>query len=90
VITSGILWRDTARPIRILFLDARSFACFGIWALHMCKETFYLSLVSLVVFFIIERFGLTPAAALRFLRIALFSKRRDRLSVYEIRRNCRC
>jgi hypothetical protein len=87
--STGILWRNTARPVSFFFLDARAMICFAIWVLYMCKETFYLSLTSLAIFFVFERFGVTPAAAFRFIRVWLFDKKRVHHSLYLLRRNCR-
>ena len=87
--STGILWRNTARPVNFFVLDARAAACFVIWVLHMCRETFYLSMASLVIFCVIERYGVTPNAAWRYLRMFLFSKERDHISLYAARRNSR-
>ena len=87
--STGILWRDTARPVRFFILDARALICLGIWALYMCMPTFYLSIFSMVLFLVFERFGVTPAAAWRFMRHAPFSKHRERHSLYLQRRNSR-
>ncbi|MDR1856854.1 MAG: IcmT/TraK family protein [Desulfovibrio sp.] len=86
---TGILWRDTARPVSCFGLDARALVGFMLWALHMCWPTFILSLVCVAVFVICQRFGASPAAAWRYIRLACFSDVRERQSLYHFRRNAR-
>ncbi|MDR0465846.1 MAG: IcmT/TraK family protein [Deltaproteobacteria bacterium] len=84
-----IPWRDTARPVRIGVLDARVLVCFVIFILYMSKLTFFLSILSVILFFVFEQFGVAPAAAWRFMRHAPFSNLRVRRSLYTVRRNSR-
>ncbi|MBQ7739220.1 MAG: IcmT/TraK family protein [Desulfovibrionaceae bacterium] len=73
---SGINWRDTARPVRFFFLDARVLWGLLLWAFYMCWETFFMALAAILIFGSIEFFGLTPVAALRSLKIWLFGGER--------------
>ena len=87
--TTGALWRDTARPVRFLALDARVLTGLAAWMLHMCWGTFWLSVGIMVVFAILERFGVTPPAAWRYARMGLFGPRRDAGGGYAVRRRMR-
>ena len=89
MISTGISWRDTARPICLGFLDARCGIGLGAWMLHMCWETFYLSIILIVVFFGLGHFGVTPPAAWRWFKQSLFENFRNNLSSYQTRRNSR-
>ncbi|MCR5258294.1 MAG: IcmT/TraK family protein [Desulfovibrio sp.] len=83
---TGLLWRDTARPVRIGFLDARAASGFGVFLLHMSWPTFWLSLLVLALFALIDRFGVTPPAALRWCRQACVKPLRLHYSPYCVRR----
>jgi hypothetical protein len=87
--TTGIIWRNTARPVRFFLLDARVTACIAVWLIHICWETFWFSIAGMVLFTIIERFGLSPKTAWRMIRLAPFSDIRTRRSLYSIRREAR-
>ncbi len=87
--TSGIPWRNTAAPVRFFIFDARVLISFFIFALHMCMETFYISIVGAIFFYILERFRITPFVALRFARSFLVGDNRMRDTQYQLRRNCR-
>lgn len=87
--TTGTLWRDTARPVRFGFLDARAASGFAVWVLHMCWTTFWLSIAVMVLFFIFDRYGVTPPAAWRLFKQGFFSEHRSVRSGYCIRRASR-
>lgn len=87
--TTGVLWRDTARPVRFLFFDARVLAGLGAWLVYMSWFTFWLSVALMVVFGILERFGVTPPAAWRYLLGSLFSPLRTGGGDYAVRRRTR-
>lgn len=84
-----IIWRDTARPVRCFMFDARILTGFCIFALYMCKATLYLSISVFVVFYIIEKFGVTPPAALRYIIMYVFGAERDHASLYIMKRRAR-
>ena len=83
---TGINWRDTARPVRFFFLDARVLCGMLVWAFHMCMETFVLAICSIVIFAIIEFFGLTPGAALRTIKTWILGSERLTENYYFQRR----
>ncbi|MBQ9536753.1 MAG: IcmT/TraK family protein [Desulfovibrionaceae bacterium] len=84
--SSQINWRDTARPVRFFMFDARVLWGLLIWAFHMCVETFCIAVAGILIFAIIDFFGLTPMAALRTLKNQLFGKRHPVIGFYLQRR----
>lgn len=86
MILSKNVWRDTARPVRCGFLDARALTGFFLWMLHMSWPTFWLSLAVLLLFVVLERLGITVPAALRWCRQSFFSPIRRHDSHYTLRR----
>lgn len=84
-----IIWRDTARPVRFFFLDGRVVIGMAFWLLHMSWFTFYISLASVIFFFIVERLGVTPPAALRFLKTYILGRRRRHMSLFILRGRAR-
>ena len=65
-------WRDTARTVRIAFLDARALSGFFVWMLYMSWPTFWISLLVIALFLLLERWGLSLPAALRLARTSFF------------------
>lgn len=61
-------WRDSARVVRIGFLDARACSGLFVWMLHMSWPTFWLSCAVMLVFVLLERGGISLPAALRLAR----------------------
>jgi intracellular multiplication protein IcmT len=61
-------WRDSARNVRLFFLDFR--ACFPLLILlfHIRWWTFILALTATIFFTILERYGFTLTVFLRWLR----------------------
>ncbi|MBR3663797.1 MAG: IcmT/TraK family protein [Desulfovibrio sp.] len=84
------LWRDTARPLRFFFWDARVLAFMLIWAAHMRLWTFVLAFVGMCFFALIEFLGITPMAALRYAKNFWAGKARPLCSSYAARRRCLC
>lgn len=87
--STSVMWRDTARPVRIGFLDARAAAGTFVWLLHMSWPTFWLSLFLAAGFVALGHFGITPPAFLRSLRFALAGSERPCFSLYQERRRQR-
>lgn len=87
--TSGIMWRDTARPLRFFIFDARVLMGLVIWALHMSMWTFYLALACMVSFSVLEFFGMSPVAALRAAKNFWTGDLRLSRNHYDIRRRVR-
>ncbi|MBQ7456169.1 MAG: IcmT/TraK family protein [Desulfovibrio sp.] len=50
-------WRDTARPVRFFCFDARVCLCIGVWAFHMCIETFLVACCGIFVFGLLSLCG---------------------------------
>ena len=67
-----VLWRDSARTVRIAFLDARALSGFFVWMLHMCWPTFWISLLVIALFLLLERWGLSLPSALGLARTSFF------------------
>jgi intracellular multiplication protein IcmT len=61
-------WRNTQKPARFFFLDARAFLAILLFLVHARLWTFVLVLVIMIVFWLLERQGLTFDAALRAFR----------------------
>ena len=71
-----IHWRNTQRPVRFFALDARSSFVVLLVLLHIRLWTFGLAVVVMLVFWFLERRGLSFNAALRALRRWLLGTRR--------------
>jgi len=69
-------WRDSARSVRLFFLDFR--ACFPllILLLHIRWWTFILAVVATVFFTALERYGFTLMVFLRWLRAFIAGNRK--------------
>jgi len=61
-------WRETGRQPRVFGLDARSMFMLIVWILVPNMFTFSLCCISMLIFYAIERFGLTFSMAFRRLR----------------------
>ncbi len=64
----GWHWRDNMRPARFFMFDARAALMIVLLLIHPRPWTFVLFVLALVLFNVLERFGLTFEAALRRLR----------------------
>lgn len=84
--TTGTLWRDTARPIRFGFLDARVAIGLSAWFLYMSWVTFWFSIILIVLFIIFDRYGVTPPAAWRLFKQSFFNPMRTDHGRYYFRR----
>jgi intracellular multiplication protein IcmT len=80
------MWRNTARPVMIGFLDAR--ACFPalVFVVYWSWPTFYIALSGVVFFAIISWFGLTVPTMARFIRRLLVGPVRPAVPVWKRRR----
>ena len=58
-------WRNTARDVRCFGVDARVVYTFLLALFHLRIWTCVLALCSLILFWIMERFGLSSGVALR-------------------------
>lgn len=64
-----IHWRNTQKPVRFFFLDARAFIGFLVCLVHARIWTLMLALALAAVFWVFERMGLTFASAVRAIRV---------------------
>lgn len=71
-----IHWRNTQKPVRFFFLDARAFAGLLLYLVHARVWTLCLVLFSTSLFWLAERQGLTFASSLRALRSWLLGAKR--------------
>lgn len=79
-------WRVTMMPARIGPLDARMVIFVALFLLHMRWWTFTVLFMACIVFFVLERRGLSLPSAGRLLRAFLAGARRPAVSDYERRR----
>jgi intracellular multiplication protein IcmT len=61
-------WRDTMRPCRFLMFPAWAAAPLLIFFLHWRWWTLIAAIASAILFWVLERFGLSVPAAMRFAR----------------------
>lgn len=69
-------WRNSMKPVRFFFFDARLAIFFMAFILHMRIWTFLLFLFCLFFFWFLERRGLVFSAALRTFRTWILGRRR--------------
>lgn len=82
-------WRNSMRPTRFFALDAR--AAIPIFTLilptgDMRIHLFYMTILAMIVFFILERRGLTFESALRSLRRWIHGEKRPAVMWFKCRR----
>lgn len=61
-------WRDSARNVRLWFIDFRAAFPLLFLLLHIRLWTFVFAVVATIFFSLLERFGFSPAVFLRWLR----------------------
>lgn len=79
-------WRNTMRPIRFFNLDARAVLPFFALIFYARLVTLFLAIVITVIFWIVEKMGLTLPSALRKLRALLVGVKRPALRLTKHRR----
>ena len=67
-VLSGVNWRETMKPARILGVDGRAVFPLLLFAVHLAVWTALIALASMSLFVVLERRGLTPPAAFRSVR----------------------
>ena len=65
------VWRDTARTVRFFIFDAKAGIPFFFFLAHISYWTFAVSVLSFIVFGVLERFGFSLTVALRLARSTL-------------------
>ncbi len=63
-----IHWRNTQKPVRFFFVDARGFLGFMLFLVHARPWTLTLAIFILVFFWFLERKGLTFESSIRAFR----------------------
>lgn len=81
----GWHWRDNMRPARFFMFDARAALMIVLLLVHPRPWTFMLFILALILFNILERFGLTFESALRRLRAWLCGSERPAI-IWTVRR----
>jgi intracellular multiplication protein IcmT len=79
-------WRNSGKPIRFFIVDARAFTATFFFLIHARPWTFGLALFVMIVFWFMERRGLSFRAALRAFRSWFLGIRRPATSRRQIRR----
>ena|ERR1035437_7105087 len=79
-------WRNTMRPVRFFNLDARAAMPFGILLVYARLDSLIFTILITLVFYTLERMGLTFPCALRSLRVWLIGKNRPGWSSVRRRR----
>ncbi len=80
-----IHWRNTQKPVRFLFLDARAFFGIILFLVHARTWVFVLVCFYIFMFWMFEKRGLSFEAALRAIRCWLLGRRRPANSRRAIR-----
>ncbi len=78
--SADLHWRNTQKPVRFFFVDARAFFPLFIFLVHARSWTFGLTILTLFVFWLMERRGLSFDSALRALRAWLVGVKRPGVS----------
>lgn len=71
-----IHWRNTQKPVRFFFLDARAFTGVFLFLVHARTWVLILAISSLLFFWFLERRGLSLESAIRAIRSWLVGRRR--------------
>lgn len=61
-------WRDSARPVKLWFVDFRATFPLMIFLMHIRLWTFVLAVFATLFFAMLERFGFTVSVFMRWLR----------------------
>jgi intracellular multiplication protein IcmT len=69
-------WRNTQKPARFFVFDARSAVAIFIFMVHIRLWTLALAVITILIFWVMERRGLTFEAALRAFRVWILGRRR--------------
>jgi intracellular multiplication protein IcmT len=69
-------WRNSMKPVRFFMLDARSSLPLILLLVHARLSTLLLTVVVMIVFYLLERRGLSFAAATRALRSKIVGRYR--------------
>ena len=84
--SADVHWRNTMKPPRFFALDARAAAPLMVVLLHARSWTFGLAIITIIIFAIAERRGLTFEAAIRAVRSWVIGNRRPAVVFTDKRR----
>lgn len=70
-------WRDSARAARFFIVDARAAFPFLLFLLHIRWWTFFLAIIAMCFFGLLERYGFTVVVFMRLLRSFLAGPRKS-------------
>ena len=79
------VWRDTARRVGVLGMDAWCLAPMLVWFLHWRWATFYVAMAGVAFFAALEFFGLSIVACARRVRCWIVGKARPGVQVWKRR-----
>ncbi len=80
------MWRDTGRPVRVVFLDARACLPALVYVVYWSWPTFYIAMTGVTIFSVISWAGLTVPSALRMVRRAFVRPYRPAVPAWSRRR----
>jgi intracellular multiplication protein IcmT len=80
------MWRDTGRPVRVVFLDARACLPALVYVVYWSWPTFYVAMTGVTIFSVISWAGLTVPSALRMVRRGFVGPYRPAVPTWSRRR----
>lgn len=80
------MWRNTALPTRILFLDGRACLPLLVFVVYWSRPTFYIAIGGVTFFIVVSWAGLTVSSVLRLLRRMLIGPIRTAVPTWKRRR----
>ena len=81
------MWRDTGRPVKLVFLDARACLPILVFVVYWSWTTLYIALAGIIFFGAISFAGLTLPAMFRLGRRWLVGRTRTAVPVWNRRRH---
>ncbi len=72
-------WRNSMKPVRFFFMDARAAVPFVFCLLHLRWYTLVIAFITTLIFYALEMRGLNFVAALRALRVWITTRKRPNI-----------
>ena len=82
------MWRDSALYPKFFFIDARSTLALMVFFLHISWLTFYIAIIGIIFFWVIERRGYTPTIFFLVFRNNITRNNRTLTDAITLRRRC--
>ena len=79
-------WRNTMRPVRFFNFDAKAAIPFIFLLFYFRTVTIVFAVIVLIIFWLLEKNGLTFDAAMRATRLFMFGQKRPGLIAFKYRR----